>query len=305
MRHLSLFTYLVGIIFFVVLLSSSAFAQSSDYSEAESLVQMTESTKGVEDETLMEDKLLGRVVAIEIGGAPSTKPHVIISQLTFEEGDVIHNSDLRLTYKRLLQLGLFSYVRLRYEPVEGAEKVLEIDPDLKEAPEGVGDIVVYVEVWQDYSYYLFPYETGGILGDRDIFLSGKTLEAAFFKSGSEFLYWHGRFVDPQFLGSHNTATFMISHLKDLYGVRDEMNYDLGERYSLKRDAFTFSINTLYNEDYKVDFGFEWQDNSTEHRGGSIFTDTTKFFLSEEEFDPGTELIYNFKIYRNAVRGYPW
>ncbi len=301
----------VSIIFFAIFAISSSyavFAQSSEFSEVETMVIETDKEIPEEDKEVKEDQLLGRVVAIELGGAPSTKPHVITSQLTFKEGEVIHVSDVVLSYKRLHQLGLFSYVRIRHEEVnneEGSETAFLIDPELKKAPEGVGDIVVYVEVWQGYSYYLFPNRLGASLGDRDIFLSGKTLEVGYFKSGGSFLYYHLRYADPQFAGSHNTANFMISHLKDLYGVRDEFNYDLGERYSLKRDSFKFSINTLYHEDYKVDFGFNWQDNETEHTNGSIFADTTKFFLSDEEFTPGKALIFNFKIARRHVKGNPW
>jgi outer membrane protein assembly factor BamA len=302
------FKFVIPFFFLSILLPSTVvFAQSSDYSEMKSLVMGTDVEKEREDEGEKENKLLGRVVAIELGGAPSTKPHVIISQLTFKEGEVIYVSDIALSYKRLYQLGLFSYVRIRTENVEDEDgnKTIVVDPDLEKAPDGVGDIVVYVEVWQGFSHYLFPSTSGASIGDKDIFLSGKTLEAAYFKSGSSFLYWHMRYADPQFAGSHNTANFMVSHLKDLYGVRDEFNYDLGERYSLNRDAFKFTLNTLYDEDYKVSFGFEWQDNDTEHTNGSIFADTNKFFLSDEEFTPGKALIYNFDISRYAARGNPW
>jgi len=88
------FKFVIPFFFLSILLPSTAvFAQSSDYSEMKSLVMGTDVEKEREDEGEKENKLLGRVVAIELGGAPSTKPHVIISQLTFKEGEVIYVSD--------------------------------------------------------------------------------------------------------------------------------------------------------------------------------------------------------------------
>lgn len=299
-------------IFFLVIFAISSsyplFAQSSEVSEIETMVIKTDHEKPVEDELGTEDTILGRVVAIEVGGAPSTLPHVITSQLTFKEGDVVQVSDLVLSYKRLYQLGLFSHVRIHHEKVntdDDPENSFLIDPEMEQAPDGVGDIVIYVEVWQAYSHYLYPNRIGASLGDRDVFQSGKTLEVGYFKSGNTFLMYHLKYADPQFAGSHNRATFMVSHLEDYYGIRDEFNYDLGERYYLDRDSFVFSMNTLFHEDYKVNFGFNWQDNETEQSSGTIFADSHKFFLSDEEFTPGTALIFNFNMSRWNVKGNPW
>ena len=280
-------------------------AQTSDYEKAQSFVKEgggTQQEAGVEKPV---DELLGRVVEIRLGGAPSTRPHVIKDQLTFKEGDVIHLSDVNLTYRRLYQLGLFYQVQIKSEKVAEMETPPVVNPDLGPAPDGVEDIVIHVLVWQGMSYYAFPYETGGILGDKDIFRSGKTLEAAYFQSGDTFLYWHGRYFDPQFLGSHNSAELVVSHLKDLYGVRGDDVFDYGERYSLNRESYKFTIGTLYKEDFRVNFGFEWQDNGTTLTNGTIFTGTEKFFLSEEEFTAEDSLIYKFNISQSETKGYPW
>jgi outer membrane protein assembly factor BamA len=302
------------------------FAQSSDYEKARTLVQTPETKALPEEEQKAEDKPIGRVVAIEIGGEPSTDLSVIKNQLTFKEGDTITSGDVNLTYKRLYQIGLFWYVKIRYEPVKtedgestpvSEEEIITkeeiISQEKTEEPKSgestesqeVGDIVVYVDVWQAPSWYIYPYESGAIIGDKDFMLSGKTLEAAYFQSGKEFLYYHGRYVDPQFLGSHNVASLQIGHLEDLYGVRNEESFDLSERYALDRESVKFSIQTLYKEDYLVNFGVEWQDNSTEFRNGTIFSDTNTFFLSGEDYTPGTEMIFDFNITRAETKGYPW
>ena len=301
---------------FVILFVSHSyvFAQTSDYEKAQSFVKEAEKPT---EEMAAEDKLLGRVASIKIGGEPSTRPCVILNQLTFKVGDTIYMRDLSLSYKRLYQLDLFWYVQIKYEPVEKAKEEEEVKSDENQKPEekaepstlkteeGVGDIIVYVDVWQAPSYYLFPFESGGIVGDKDFFMTGKTVEAAYFQSGKEFQYWHLSVVDPQFLGSHNSATFLLSHLKDYYGVRNEDNFDLGERYNLDRDAFKFVLGTRFKEIYNVNLGFEWQDNSTRFRSGTTYTDSNKFFLSGEEFTPVSSLILTADISNSEARGYPW
>lgn len=307
--------YLIVSFSILILSSSSVFAQSSDYEKAQSFVKEAEIAKPTEA-IPEEDKLIGHVTAIEIGGKPSTDRKVILNQITFKVGDTIHMKDINLSYKRLYQLDLFWYVQIKYKPVgeiENPEKTTETDteqpekqPEIKTGEvDEVGDIVVYVDVWQGFSYYLFPFESGAIAGDKDFFLTGKTVEAAYFQSGKEFRYWHLNYVDPQFLGSHNIATIMISHLEDYYGIRDEDSFDLGERYDIDRNDLKFNLRTRYHEDYWVDMGFEYQDNSTGYRAGTVFADTSKFYLSGEEFTAGNALILSTDISRARIKGYPW
>jgi len=309
----------------IITFQGTAYAQSSDYEKTQSLVKTGE-TKTAMEQALEMEKLLGHVTEIKIGGAPSTHKSVILRQLTFKVGDTIHMKDLALSYKRLNQLGLFWYVQIRYEPVgkkpSETEPVKEGEtPKESETPKeieksgvitgtdekqgGGGDIIVYVSVYQAPSYYAYPFESGGILGDKDIFLSGKTAEVGYFQSGKEFRYWYMQYIDPQFNGSHNSGTLTISHLKDLYGVRNEKSFDLGERYTLQQDTISFMLGTRYKEDYNVNFGVELQKNDTRYRGGTIYANSNRFFLSDQEFTPGTEIIPKFTISRSAGKGYPW
>ena len=289
----------------LLLIATSLIYPSRVFAESES----------VDDDTTTTVKPAGRVVAIKIGGEYSTNIRNITKQLTFTEGDVIDADDINLSKLRLTQLGLFWDSSVRYQMISELDVAPEISADLPKAPDGVDDLIVYVYVYQQTGFYLNPNESGATIGDSDFFGSGKTLEGSYLKSGDSFEYWHLRFVNPQFLGSHNTAMFMKSGLKNMYGVRDELTFDFQERYNLDQESTNFNMSTLYKENYKVNFGVKWQENDTEYSIGDLaegeiledetVAESTIFSLSDENFEPGDELIFNFSLAKGKTEGEPW
>lgn len=275
----------------------------------------------VDNDTPTEIEPAGRVVAIEVGGEYATNVRNVLKQLTFTEGDIIDDHDIELSKTRLAQLGLFWDSSMRYVSISDLDTPPEISDDLPDAPDGIDDLIVYVYVYQKTGFYLNPNESGGTVGDRDFFGSGKTLEFSYLSSGEDFDYWHLRFVNPQFMGSHNTASFMKSAMKNMLGVRDELTYDFKERYNLDKESTSFNMSTLYKENYQVNFGIEWQENDTEYHEGEvvegevipaegfddedIVIDSNMFLLSDEDFAPGDELIFNFSVGETKVDGEPW
>jgi len=297
----------------VPVFSLFAYAQteSSDenkYLTPEDLIQ----TKGISgalqesvDGLSNDNEALGRVVEIMVDGEYSVRSSFVRRQLTVSKGDVITQSDIDLSKKRLEQIDFLHNINIYYYAIEDIDEPPAIDPNLPPAPEGVGDIVLYVTVYQDVTAYYNPSETGIAIGEKDIFNSGHTLEGAYYRSGSTFEYWHVKYSDPQFLDSHNTATFMISRMEDFFGIRNEDAFDLGERYCVKRHSFRFNLNTLFKEDYKADFGIERQENDISQYTGTLTDGGEKFFLSGEKAPSADDLIFSIYLSRQDLLGDPW
>ena len=289
---------LVLITFFIIIINPSIVYADEEGSHAESL--------------------LGRIVDIQLSGEFTTHPGFIEKQMTVERGDFLSESDIELSDKRLNELGYLYYVHVWYEYVDDLDNPPEIDDDLPEAPDGVKDLVVFADIYQDTTLYVYPDENGVSIGDTDIFNSGLTLGGGYYQAGEYLRLWNIQYTNPQFLGSHNEGTFTRSHMEDRFGVRDEIHWDLGERYMVNMDSYKFNLSTRFREDYRVNFGVEWQENATSFYEGALCTDTELdvepdeelsedniFFLSEEDYSPGDELILSLGLSFDDTEGDPW
>lgn len=252
-----------------------------------------------------ESEYIGRVVDIELLGEFSVKPSFVLRQLDISEGDVIKQSDIDYAIKLLDSTDLFYQVGIITYTLEELDELPEIDPNLPLAPEGVGDIVLKVSVYQDQSFYINPIEKMLIVGERDFMNTGHIVEGAYSKSGKNYDYWHLRYSDPQFLGSHWMATFRISNMNDLFGIRTENTFDLSERYHIRQRSYKLSLSSLCSRDFQINFGIERQENDTSDFSGKTYDDYEHFYFSGEKAPSGDELIFSAGISCNRMVGDPW
>ena len=264
-----------------------------------------EETSPSSEEVSTEVHPLGRVVDIVVEGEYKVKPSFVLRQISISKGDVIYQKDLDVSKELLDRLDMFYYINIEYLSLADLENPPAIDPKLPPAPEGVSDIVLHVVVYQETSYYIKPSRTGIIIGDKDIFDSGNTVEGSYFKSGKNFRYWYLNYATPQFLNSHNVGSFTISSMKDLFQVRKEDTYGLGDKYRILQRSFNFNLTTFLKDDYRIIYGINKQENDTSDFQGEMAGDDQHFILSGEKAPSHDDLIFSFTLSKIKLTGDPW
>jgi outer membrane protein assembly factor BamA len=287
-----------------LLLTAVAFAEDSG-SDTLTQEQVTENLAQEEappqSVVVSEDTaVIGIVDRIELKGQVVTSQASVLRQMTFRVGDRISKRDLDLTRKRLLSFnGIYWQANITWA-----------DSDQ------TGHVIVTVDLRAGRSWYISPsIPAGGAISTRNFLGTGKTVAVGVFigEDNADFFY-NVTYVDPQFLGGHNSLV-VEGHILDTSGsIRTDDLYSTGESYLLDRNGFSLTYNTRWRETIGVSAGYRWDQVDAEKSAdpfGSLGTED-KFYFSGREIPDGNVGLVTFRMSSGTInsrffptKGYYW
>jgi len=240
---------------------------------------------------------IGIVDLITLTGDIVTSRSAVLNQLTFKVGDEISERDITLSKQRLLSLnGIYWMADFTREPAEVE-----------------GHINITIDLAARRTWYLSPSQIGGVVGDRNFLGSADTVYLGIYMAEDDHFFTAG-WIDPQFLGGHNTLSVTGSSLDTSHTIRTDTIFSTGESYLVDRTFFDLSYRTRWLNEYGVAVGYKLDQVETEKFGdpfGSFGTDD-HFFYSGRDIPDGTVGTFNFQLsggYLNSryfpTDGYYW
>jgi len=291
---------LVAMIIFV-LPTAPALAQE----EESGTIRQEVATTGVptEEEEIEEVEVseditpIGIVDNIILTGDIATSSGAVYRQMTFGVGDEISRRDIDLCRQRLLGFnGIYWEADITWEEAEEE-----------------GHIVVTVDLASRRTWFLSPSQYGGVIGDRNFFGTGDTATLAVFVTDEDYYYSVG-WLDPQFLGGHNSM-FAEGHIIDTSAtIRTDTIYTTGESYLVDRNGFSLVYRTRWLNQFSVGVGFKWEDVTAEKFGDPFgkFGTEDYFYYSGADITDGQVGVLTLQVsggYLDSryfpTRGYYW
>ncbi len=270
-------------IFACLLLSTPLRAQDT---ESGTIRQETATTAVPEEEEgvvvpVSEDTTpIGIVDDIILIGQIVTSRGAVLKQMTFEAGDTISPHDIDMCRQRLLGFnGIYWMADITWAPAE------------KE-----GHIIVTVDLKSRRTWFLSPSQAGGVIGDRNFLGTGDMAMLGVFIADEDYYYTVG-YLDPQFLGGHNSM-YLEGHILDTtHTIRTDDIHSTGESYLVDRNGGGLTYRTRWNTDTSVGVGFKLEDVSTEKYGDPFksFGTDDYFYYSGARIPDGQVGVLNFQL----------
>lgn len=261
---------------------STVLAQESESESFEQeIATIIPEEEGIEEVVISEDVTpIGVVDEIILKGELVTSRGAVLRQMTFKVGDEITLRDISLCRGRLLGFNaIYWYADITWEPTEEE-----------------GHIAVTVDLRARRTWFFSPATTGLAIGDRNAFGTADTITVAYFASGDDYYYSVG-WLDPQWLGGHNSM-YMEGHVLDgAASIRTDDLYSTGESYLIDRNGFSMTYRTSWSGRTSVGVGYRWDDVSTVKYGdpfAGLGTDDT-FYLSGASIADGRIGVLNFQL----------
>jgi len=274
-------------IFLLLILNFLAFpvlAQDSETStirQEQSTADLGEEDEDTEEVTLSEDVTpIGIVDEIILTGDLVTSRGAVLNQMTFEIGDEISPRDISICKQRLLGLNsIYWQAEITHEPAEVE-----------------GHLIVTIELAARRTWYLSPSQAGGMIGDRNFLGSADTVYTGAYIADDDYFYTIG-WIDPQFLGGHNTFSARAYMLDTSHSIRTDTIFRTGESYLVDRTGFALSYQTRWQNKYGVAVGYKMDQVETEKFGDPFrsYGSDDWFFYSGEDIRDGTVGAFNFLI----------
>ncbi|MCX6645464.1 MAG: BamA/TamA family outer membrane protein [bacterium] len=265
---------------------SSAYAQASDTADIrqdrETPSLGTEEELSAGEVSISEDTSpIGIVDDIILTGDLVTSRSTVLRQMTFRIGDDISQHDLDLCKSRLLGFnGIYWQADITWVPSEVENHV-----------------IITVDLRGRRTWFLSPSQTGGTIGDRNIFGTGTSAFLSVYYSDENNHYYSLAWTDPQFLGGHNSMRIEGHVISGNNGIRSDVLLTTGESYHINRKGVRFDYTTNWNQNISVGLGYQFEDVYTNKRGDPFrdFGSDYHFFYSGTDINPGNVGVLNFNL----------
>jgi len=220
-----------------------------------------EEEEGVEVEVSEDTTPIGIVQEIILTGQIVTSRGAVLRQMTFEVGDEVSPRDIDRCKQRLLGFnGIYWQADITWEPAEEE-----------------GYINVTVDLRSRRTWFLSPSQAGGVIGDRNFLGTADTASLGIFIADDDYYYTVG-WLDPQFLGGHNSM-YVEGHILDTNAsIRTDDIFSTGESYLLDRTGFSFMYRTRWLDTIGIGAGFKFEEVEAEK-----FGDPFRSFGTDDEF----------------------
>jgi len=294
-------TFVFTFVLFQLFIYVPAFAQDT---ESGTLRQETTTTtvpegeEETEEVTISDDTTpIGIVSDIILTGIIVTSRGAVLRQMTFGVGDEISQRDIGICRSKLLSLnGIYWRADITWEPADEE-----------------GNIIITIDLSPRRTWFLSPSQVGGVIGDRNFLGSADMLSFGAFIADDDYFY-NLVYMDPQFLGGHNSLMFEGHILDTNHSIRTDDIYSTVESYLVDRTGGSLVYRTRWLDSISVGVGYKLEQVDTEKWGDPFrdFGDEDTFFWSGTEIPDGNVGVLNFQLSSGSLdsryfptQGYYW
>lgn len=176
-----------------------------------------------------------------------------------------------------------------------------------------GHIIITIDFASRRTWYISPSQAGGVIGDRNFLGSADSVYLGAYIADDDYYYTAG-WIDPQFLGGHNTMTVRAYMLDTSHSIRTDTIFSTGESYLVDRTGFQITYRTRWMDRYGVAVGYKMDNVETEKYSDPFlgFGTDDYFFYSGSNIVDGHVGTFNFQLnggYINSryfpTEGYYW
>jgi outer membrane protein assembly factor BamA len=256
----------LALIILTFLMAMPVWAQDSESGTIRQEVATTgvpeEEGEGVSEVQVSEDTTpIGIVQEIILTGQIVTSRCAVIRQMTFAVGDEISPRDIDRCKQRLLGFnGIYWQADITWEPAEEE-----------------GYIIVTIDLRARRTWFLSPSQAGGVIGDRNFLGTADTASLGIFIADDDYYYTVG-WLDPQFLGGHNSM-YVEGHILDTNAsIRTDDIFSTGESYLLDRTGGSLMYRTRWLDTIGIGAGFKLEEVDAEK-----FGDPFRSFGTDDQF----------------------